>query len=124
MYPRLYNLARRTSIESGPDRQRRYSDQIASSSGLEGHFSLQSSDKLLVTSAEVETHQLDAVESYLVERWDPLIEERFPDVAPIEVNLHGSKISSRPLPPRTLLNLAQEGGDSDRQCARDRLAGP
>ncbi len=42
--------------------------------------------ELLVTWAAVAAHQLDAVESYLVERWNPLIEERFPDVAPIEVN--------------------------------------
>lgn len=42
--------------------------------------------KLLVTWAEVAAYQLDAVESYLVERWNPLIEERFPDMAPIEVN--------------------------------------
>ncbi len=42
--------------------------------------------KLLVTWAEVAAHQLDAVQSYLVERWNPLIEERFPDMAPIEVN--------------------------------------
>ena len=34
--------------------------------------------KLLVTWAEVAAYQLDAVESYLVERWNPLIEERFP----------------------------------------------
>ena len=42
--------------------------------------------ELLVTWAAVAAHQLDAVESYLVERWNPLIEERFPNVAPIEVN--------------------------------------
>jgi hypothetical protein len=42
--------------------------------------------RLLVTWAAVAAHQLDAVESYLVEHWNPLIEERFPDVAPIEVN--------------------------------------
>ena len=42
--------------------------------------------ELLVTWAAVAAHQLDGVESYLVERWNPLIEERFPNVAPIEVN--------------------------------------
>src|ERR1700722_7479979 len=42
--------------------------------------------ELLVTWASVAANQLDAVESYLVERWNPLIEERFLDVAPIEVN--------------------------------------
>jgi hypothetical protein len=42
--------------------------------------------ELLVTWAAVAANQLDAVESYLVERWNPLIEERFLDVVPIEVN--------------------------------------
>ena len=42
--------------------------------------------ELLVTWAALAPARMDGVERYLVERWNPLIEERFPSAEPIEVN--------------------------------------
>lgn len=42
--------------------------------------------KIYVTWAEVAHRNLDGVERYLAETWNPLVGERFPDVDSIAVN--------------------------------------
>lgn len=42
--------------------------------------------KLLVTWASVPAHQMDGVERYLADKWNPLVGDAFPDVRPIAVN--------------------------------------
>lgn len=42
---------------------------------------------LYTTWANVSASQLDGVEAYLADKCDPLVGDRFPDVAPIPVNL-------------------------------------
>ena len=41
---------------------------------------------LRVTWASVPAHQRDGVERYLADKWNPLVGEAFPDVAPLAVN--------------------------------------
>ena len=41
--------------------------------------------KLYVTWATVPANQLDGVETYLADNWNPLVGARFPDVRPIAV---------------------------------------
>ena len=41
---------------------------------------------LRVTWASVPANQRDGVEAYLADTWNPLVGERFPNVAPITVN--------------------------------------
>ena len=45
------------------------------------------SNGLLVTWASVNSLALDGVENYLAQQYSPIEGERFPDVAPIQVNL-------------------------------------
>jgi hypothetical protein len=42
--------------------------------------------KLFVTWAAVPAAQMDGVERYLAEKWNPLVGDRFPDTQPIAVN--------------------------------------
>jgi len=41
---------------------------------------------LSVTWAAVPAHQMDGVERYLADKWNPLVGDAFPDAVPIEVN--------------------------------------
>ena len=44
----------------------------------------------LVTWAVVPAHQLDGVERYLADTYQPIEGDRFPDVEPLVVNLPGA----------------------------------
>ena len=48
-----------------------------------------SNGSLRVTWAAVPERHLDGVEAFLAEAYEPLVGERFPQAAPIEVNLPG-----------------------------------
>ena len=49
-------------------------------------LSYASSGTLYVTWAEVASHQMDGIERYLADRYQPLVGEAFPDAVPIVVN--------------------------------------
>lgn len=42
--------------------------------------------KLYVTWASVPSHQMDGVEKYLADKWDPEVGDAYPNVLPIAVN--------------------------------------
>src|SRR5258708_39917037 len=48
------------------------------------------SGRLYITWAAVPAHQIDGVERYLADYYKPLVGDRYPDVAPIPVNLPGA----------------------------------